>query len=96
MAMYFQQAKWHTHQNDWFQVISCMQRETTATQNERFHSQVCERQNAYTKFPAFHMSPTHIKQRLGGPQSWVWTFWGKEKSLCTCPTHSLVTIQTRL
>jgi len=36
--MYFQPAKWYIYQTDWFQVISCTQRETTATGNERFHS----------------------------------------------------------
>jgi len=92
MAMYFPPAKWYTHQTDWLQVISCMQRETTATGNEC----LCKGQNAYTKFPAFHMSPTHTKQRPGGPYSWVWTFWGKREVPCTWPTHSLVTIQITL
>jgi hypothetical protein len=71
----------HTHQNDWFQVIICMQRETKATGNERFHSQYAKGKMHIPSFQPFIRTPHTLNKGLVGPRAGSGHFGGKRHPL---------------
>ena len=95
MAMHFQPCKWHTHQTDQFQVIRCMQRETTATGNKHFHSQYVKGKMHIPSFQPFIWAPHTMNRGLVGPRAGSGHF-GQREIPWMWPTHSLVTTQTTL